>query len=59
VRNRERTGQNSIGKTEGEALMEMGMVWMCPIKKTEAPSLKSKQPIEPETEAENDGCIFY
>ena len=54
VRNSERTGLNLIGKTEGEELMEMGMVWTYPIKKTEAQSLKNNPKTEPETEAKSN-----
>lgn len=54
VKNNERKGLNLIGKTEGEGLMEMGMVWTCPIKKMEARPLKDNPKTEPETEVENN-----
>lgn len=54
VKNSERTGLNSIGRTEGEELMEMGMVWTYPIKKTEAQPLRNNLKTEPETEAESN-----
>jgi hypothetical protein len=54
VRSSERTGLNLIGKTEGEELMEMGMVWTYPIKKTEAQSLRNNLKTEPETEVKSN-----
>lgn len=54
VKNSERTGLNSIGRTEGEELMEMGMVWTYPIKKTEAQPLRNNLKTEPETEVKSN-----